>query len=147
MPLIRILFPTHLSAAATSIHYFALLYVLPTAVVLLAVPALPLRLLGLPVEGLLWIRLLGMVVAFLTYYYINLARCEVTPFFRWTVHTRGIVPAVFALMLAGGADPVLLLFAVGDFAGAVWTFWGLRRDGHAVFATPGDPAPLGNYGS
>lgn len=43
--------------------------------------------------------------------------------FRWTVHARCAVIVFFlAFVVAGLAKPVLLLFGIVDFAGAIWTW-------------------------
>ena len=49
-------------------------------------------------------------------------------FFAWTVPVRLSVPVFFgAFVTLGMAPPVLLLFALADAAGALWTWKALRR--------------------
>lgn len=116
-----------LSPAAKSMWYFAF-YVLFDGLILLAIPETALRLLGQPEDGAGWLRVLGMVVAFLGWYYLNLAKMEATPFFRVTTHTRMSVPFILGGFVAVGSLPaVVLLFGVGDFAGGLWTWIALRR--------------------
>lgn len=122
-----------MSGPAKSLFYFAF-YMIAAGVTLLFFPRLPLAIFGLPEEGLLWVRLMGMLVLVFSYYYMNLARKDVTDFFRWTVHTRALVPVFFAGFIAfADMPPLLMLFALGDLAGAIWTAWALKRDGVRIF--------------
>ena len=94
------------------------------------VPALPLQILGLPVEGLDWIRMLGVVTAIVGYYYWRLGRAGVTAFCCWSVQMRAIIPLVFtALVLLFDLRPIYILFTLPDFAGALWTWRALHREG------------------
>lgn len=123
-----------MSPAARSIFVFGW-YVLAMGVALLLVPGLLLAATGLPSGGELWIRVLGMVVIFLGYYYLRAARQELTAFFRWTVHTRPWPLVVFiALVALGQAEPVLILFGVGDLLGALWTALALRAVRERILA-------------
>ena len=63
----------------------------------------------------------------LAYFYIQAARNEIKPFFRWTVHERPLVLVCFIALVAFGlAEPMLILFGVADLLGAVWTALALR---------------------
>lgn len=122
--------PAGMSGPAKSIYYFGM-YLVVIGFLILLFPKLPLSILRLETgseQSLAWIRILGMLVLIYAYYYIRLSRAETTLFFRLTVHTRALVPVVFAiLILAGLLKPVLMLFALGDFLGALWTFLMLRQ--------------------
>jgi hypothetical protein len=127
------------SRPAKTIYYFAL-YLVGAGLTLLLFPRLPLVILGLEIQGLAWIRILGMLVLVFAYYYLNLARNEVTDFFRWTVHTRSLVPFVFAaFILFAGMSPILMLFALGDLAGAVWTARALHAAGIRIYQRGDNP--------
>ena len=128
-----------MSTPAKTIYYFAL-YLVGAGLTLLLFPRLPLVILSLEIEGLAWIRILGMLVLVFAYYYLNLARNEVTDFFRWTVHTRLLVPLFFAaFILLTGMKPVLMLFALGDLAGALWTAWALHGAGIQIYQRGDNP--------
>ena len=128
-----------MSTPAKTIYYFAL-YLVGAGLTLLLFPRFPLAILSLEIEGLAWIRILGMLVLVFAYYYLNLARNEVTDFFRWTVHTRLLVPLVFAaFILLAGMRPVLMLFALGDLAGALWTAWALHGAGIQIYRRGDNP--------
>ncbi len=128
-----------MSTPAKTIYYFAL-YLVGAGFTLLLFPRFPLAILSLEIEGLAWIRILGMLVLVFAYYYLNLARHEVTAFFRWTVHTRLLVPLFFAaFILLTGMRPVLMLFALGDLAGALWTAWALHGAGVQIYQRGDNP--------
>jgi hypothetical protein len=115
-----------MTRAAWSIFIFGI-YVVIMGLALFAVPGLVLAATGLPRAGEVWIRIMGMIVVFLGYYYLRAARAEMTDFFRWSVHTRPWPLVVFiALAALRLAPPVIILFAVGDLLGAIWTAWALR---------------------
>lgn len=121
-----------MSAAGRSMYLFGF-YVIFDGLFLVVAPQLALRVLGLGEDGVGWLRVMGMVVAFLGWYYLNLAKLEVTPFFRITTHTRMSVPFVLgAFVLAGWVPPVIIAFAIGDFAGGLWTWLALRKDAAAA---------------
>jgi len=104
-------------------------YVIFDGLFLVIAPEVALRVLGLSEQGSGWLRVMGMVVTFLGWYYLNLAKLEVTPFFRITTHTRMAVPFVLGVfVLAGWVPPVIIAFAIGDFAGGLWTWFALRKD-------------------
>lgn len=128
-----------MSTPAKTIYYFAL-YLVGAGLTLLLFPRFPLVIMSLEIEGLAWIRILGMLVLVFAYYYVNLARSEVTNFFRWTVHTRLLVPFFFAaFILFTGMKPVLMLFALGDLAGALWTAWALHGAGIQIYQRGDNP--------
>jgi hypothetical protein len=115
-----------MSKAAQSILVFGI-YVLVSGLTLLVSPGLVLGLLNFPTEDEIWVRVLGFVVAVLGYYYIQAARHEVTPFFRWTVQARPLAILFFiVLALLRLAEPILMVFGAVDLLGAVWTGLALR---------------------
>jgi hypothetical protein len=120
-----------MTPAARSIQTFGL-YLLALAVVLLVAPNLLLQLFGLPPSHDVWIRVVGMLVAFLGVYYLRAAAAGLTAFFAWTVPVRASVLLFFGAFVAlGFAPPMLLLFAVVDALGAGWTWWALRQERRA----------------
>jgi len=74
-----------------------------------------------------WIRVAGLLLLYLGFYYTQAARKEMTDFFRWTVYTRSTVVVFFAaFVLLGFAKPILIMFGVIDLLGAIWTGLTLR---------------------
>jgi hypothetical protein len=118
-----------MSRAATSILVFGV-YVMILGVVLLAAPNVLLGLVGYPTTGEVWIRVLGVVTLILGYYYTVAARNELTSLFRATVYARPLLIVFFCAFVAlGMAEPILVLFAVVDLLGAIWTGLELRHQG------------------
>lgn len=98
------------------------IYYLGAGATLLIIPNVFLGMLGLPPTDEVWIRVIGMLLFLLSFYYILGARNELRVFFKWTVYTRGSVFIFFiAFVLLGFVKPVLILLGVIDLAGAIWT--------------------------
>lgn len=115
-----------MSSCAKSVLAFAI-YLALLGLILLIAPNVLLALFGLPATGEVWIRIVGMLVVLLAFYYAQAARHDLRPFFRWTVYARGSVLVFFiAFVVFGLAEPVLLLFGVIDLLGALWTLAALR---------------------
>ena len=115
-----------MSRSARSVLAFAV-YLFGLGLVLLVAPNVLLQLFGVPVTGEVWIRVVGMLVLFLGFYYSRAASREMTEFFRWTVFVRSTVIVFFtAFVLLGFVSPVLILFGAVDLLGAVWTGLALR---------------------
>ena len=94
---------------------------------LVVIPNAPLRLLGFPPTEEVWVRVAGMLVLFLAYYYIQVARGKVEDPYLWTIYARVTVIVFFGVFVAAGlAPPVLILFGVFDFSFAAWTWLALR---------------------
>lgn len=114
--------------AAMTVKVFAG-YLLLLGLVLVLAPNGLLRAFGLPPTGEVWIRVVGMLVLVLAFYYWNAARAELKGFFRWSVAARTSVLLFFiAFVVAGLAPPTLILFGMIDLAGAVWTALALRGE-------------------
>jgi hypothetical protein len=114
------------SKAARSVLVFGV-YMVVLGVTLIAAPNLLLGISRLPATSEVWIRVVGLLVLCLAFYYIQAARRELVDFFRWTAYVRCFVflclGAFAALALAG---PSLALFGAVDLGGAVWTMAALR---------------------
>jgi hypothetical protein len=99
--------------------------------ILLLVPNLILQIFGVPPTNEVWIRINGMFVLCLSFYYVQTARNELTMFIRWTVWTRIAVIFYFAaFVLLVSAPKALLLFGLIDLFSATWTWLALRRGNH-----------------
>jgi hypothetical protein len=115
------------SRAAKSIVFFGV-YLLVAGLGFLLIPNLPLSIFGLPTTTEVWIRVVGLVVAAVGGYYLYLGRLNDTSFFRVTVPGRFAVAAgLLVFVLLDLVGPQLLLFAVLDSAGAIWTWLSLRK--------------------
>lgn len=115
-----------MSNSARSVFVFGL-YLLVLGIVLLVAPNFLLGMFFLPSTSEVWIRVVGMLVLLLGFYYTQAARKEMTDFFRWTVYVRSTVIVFFTVfVLLGLASPPLILFGAVDLLGAVWTGLALR---------------------
>ncbi len=117
-----------MSNAAKSVFVFSV-YMVVLGAALLTVPNLVIGAFGFPSTSEVWIRVVGVLVLCLGYYYIRSARAENRDFCRWTVHARTFVFVAFAALAALGLTrPVLVVFGVVDLLGATWTALALRRE-------------------
>ncbi len=117
-----------MSKSALSLFVFSI-YLYLLGFVLMVTPDTLLRIFKVPDADGLWIRVVGMLVIILGFYYSHAARAEIRPFFVWTVIARSSVLLFFiAFVIAGLAPPALILFGVVDFAAAMWTLFAIRSD-------------------
>jgi len=124
-----------MSKAATSVFWFGV-YLVALGATLVVVPNVPLSLFGMPPPDEPWIRVAGMLVLLLAYYYIQCARAGLRRFFELTIPARGAVIVFFAAFVAlGFAKPTLLLFGLVDIVGAIWTVIALRAEAAVPAAT------------
>jgi hypothetical protein len=115
-----------MSNSARSVFVFGL-YLVVLGIILLVVPNFLLGMFFLPSTTEVWIRVVGMLLLFLGFYYTQAARKEMTDFFQWTVYVRPTVILFFTtFVLLGFASAPLILFGVVDLLGAIWTGLALR---------------------
>jgi hypothetical protein len=115
-------------ATGISLYVFSA-YVSIMSLVLLLVPTYVLPLFGLPVDGEVWIRLLGFVLLCSSVYYIGAAYTKFIPFARWTVYTRAAAPLVVLIFILSDLAPAeMVSFGIVDGLGALWTYLALRKD-------------------
>ena len=120
-----------MNRAAVSVFVFSI-YLVILGLVLVAVPNLLLSIFRIAETDEVWIRVVGMLVLILAYYYSTAARNNLTVFFRATVHARISVLVFFTAFVALGFAPAtLILFGVIDAAAAIWTALALRADRRA----------------
>ncbi len=131
-----------MSAVGRSLVVFGW-YLAGLGALLVAAPNVALAVFGLPPTGEPWIRVAGVLVLVIAYFDVRMGREDFVPFARLTVHARVAVLVLFvALVLAGLARPVLILFGATDLAGALWTAAALRSDARAK-GTPAAPGASG----
>ena len=117
-----------MSRSALSLFVFSI-YLYIMGFVLVVTPDTLVRIFKFPDADGLWIRVVGMLVIILGFYYSHVARAEIRPFFVWTVIARSAVLLFFiAFVIAGLAPPALILFGIIDFAAAMWTLFAIRSD-------------------
>ena len=120
-----------MSHAARTIYLFGL-YLAALGLSALLLPDMIGEVMGFAHIDGAWPRVVGMVVCFLSYYYLTLARSEARAFFRATVAARATVPLFFGAFVAMGLERwTLILVGVPDLLGAIWTWSALRKDATA----------------
>ena len=117
-----------MSQAAKSLFVFGI-YLCGLGLILLLAPNLILQVFGAPPTNEVWIRVNGMCVLCLSFYYVQTARNELTIFIRWTIWTRVAVIFYFAaFVLLVSAPKALLLFCLIDLVAGIWTWLALKKD-------------------
>jgi hypothetical protein len=115
-----------MNAAARSVCYFGF-YLYLTGLTLITVPNVLLSTLQLPETNEVWIRVVGVLVFCIGYYYHRAGAGNIRAFFKHTIPTRGFVFLAFTgFVLLDYVSPVLIVFGAADLAGAVWTWMALR---------------------
>lgn len=115
-----------MSKSARSVLIFGW-YLVALGCTLITVPNVMLEVFGLPPTTDVWIRVVGVLVLCLSFYYIQAARHGMMPMLRWTVYVRSSVFVFFGVfVLLGFARAPLALFGAVDLAGALWTYFALR---------------------
>lgn len=114
-----------MSKAAKTIVGFAI-YMALTGVVLVISPNTLFGILRLPLTQEPWIRLLGMFMIIVSYYYYRTAVSEATQFFRATIQGRAAIGLFLVWLALTGTGWVLVLFALAEWAGALATWLALR---------------------
>jgi hypothetical protein len=96
---------------------------------LVVLPDVVLGLLRMPVADEPWVRLWGMEVVVLGFYYIAAGRANLRPFFVASVQGRlGFAAALVGLVVLVSAPWQVLIIGAFDSLGALWTRAALRRD-------------------
>ncbi len=117
-----------MSRVTKSIFFFGI-YVLLLGATLVVAPNVLLKIFNVPETSEVWIRVAGMLVFIIGYYYVRAAtdKKDMTNFFRWTIYARTSVLVFFTVfVLLNYVKPILILFGVIDLAGAIWTAQALR---------------------
>jgi hypothetical protein len=117
-----------MSRAAKTLFVFGV-YLCGLGLILLLAPNLLLRVFGVPATSEVWIRINGMFVLCLSFFYVQAARHGLTIFIRWTVWARVAVIIYFAaFVLLVSAPKALLWFGLVDLLSAIWTWLALKKD-------------------
>lgn len=118
---------TTLTAAAKSIFYFSL-YLYATGLTLIFIPNVFLRTIHIPETNEVWIRVTGVLVLLLGFYYHRSATGNTVSFFKLTIPARFVVLLAFIIfVLLKFVSPVLIVFGAIDALGAVWTLMALKK--------------------
>jgi hypothetical protein len=112
--------------ATLSMKVFGI-YLFALGALLMVAPNVVLLPFGIPPTNDPYIRVLGVVVFGVAFYYWRAALSEHVEFYRWTLYARPFVFLSFCVLaLLRLGPPQLALFGLVDLGGAIWTFVGLR---------------------
>jgi len=120
-----------MNRVAKSIFIFGI-YLLLLGTTLVVVPNVLLKIFNVPETSEVWIRIVGMLILFLGYFYIRASTDTEgsMSFIRWTNITRPLVIVFLTVfVLLNYVKPILILFGVIDLAAALWTALALRSTG------------------
>ena len=122
-----------MSKSALSVFVFGL-YLSILALRFLIFPNTVLSLFNLPNTNEVWVRAVGMLLFGLSYYYIQMARLDFKPFFRFSAQARALVIVFFIVFFLLDLTKVgLLILGVIDFLAALWTALALKSESESVF--------------
>jgi hypothetical protein len=100
-----------------------MIYVILSGVPLFFVPNFLFRILGLEPTNEVWIRVLGLLVFILAFYYYALSKYGNKKTIMATVYGRTVFCiGMVSLVAFGLGKPILLLFALAESIFAVWTW-------------------------
>ncbi|MDF2959128.1 MAG: hypothetical protein K0S39_863 [Paenibacillus sp.] len=118
-----------MSYTAKTVFYFSL-YMFVLGLTLLLVPEWLAPILGFMPDSEAWIRVIGMFIVLLAFYYCASAVQGIERFFPLTVYARASIILFMAVFVSLGIlKPVFLLLALIDLGGAIWTFTAWRASG------------------
>ena len=125
-----------MTGSGKSIFFFGI-YVVVLGILLVFIPNALLGLVEIPPTNEVWIRLAGMLLLILGFFYVQAGRHNLVPFFKWTLVTRGVAFFfVLGFWLCGFISWLILAFWLGDLAGIIWTWTALQGEGHLTPTPP-----------
>ncbi|MBW6463011.1 MAG: hypothetical protein K0B84_02340 [Firmicutes bacterium] len=117
-----------MSKAAFSVRVFSI-YAMVLGVLLIVVPNTLLAVFQVPETNEIWIRVAGVLVLIIGYYYFMASGKELLDFFKWSVYGRLSVLVFFLGFVILGLDPAtLVLVGAIDALAALWTAICLRKE-------------------
>jgi hypothetical protein len=115
-----------MTAAKTVLYFGFYLYVV--GLTLLVAPDFLLTTFQMPVTEEVWIRVVGVLVTAIGFYYHQIGSKNITPMLPLTVVTRAFVFLSFVVfVLLKFVSPMLIVFGVVDLLGAGWTCMFLKK--------------------
>lgn len=119
-----------MSKSALSLFVFSV-YLFVLGIILIVIPNVLLSLFSFPETNEVWIRVVGMLLFILGFYYFQASKSEIKKFFQWTVYARTAVLLFFIVfVLLNFSPPILILFGFIDAVAALWTqlfLWSEKR--------------------
>lgn len=116
-----------MTAAAKSVYYFGL-YLYVVGLTLIFVPNFLLRTLQMEETNEVWIRVVGVLVLCIAFYYHQSGAKNITGMFLLSTIARTLVCLSFiAFVLLKFVSPIIIGFGVIDMLGAIWTYTALKK--------------------
>ncbi len=113
--------------AAKSVQYFGV-YLFIEGILILIVPKLFLSFFLLEAQDV-WVRITGLCLVILGYFYFHMGKSNVRPFLVLSTHTRSFQMIVLAIFVTlGWIGPMILIAGGLEFLSGVWTFFELRKE-------------------
>jgi hypothetical protein len=116
-----------MSAATLSMAVWTA-YVFLLGAVFLLVPNVLLSFLGIPETDEVWIRLAGLLLIGFGLYYMTAIRADFRPLYVVSAWGRFALVATLVVLAFTIGPWQLVLFAIVDFLGGLWTFAALRSE-------------------
>ncbi|PJZ77683.1 hypothetical protein [Leptospira neocaledonica] len=113
--------------SAKSVQYFGI-FLLIEGLLLITVPNFFLGLFLLSASDV-WVRVVGLTLIILGYFYFRMGQDNIRPFLKLTTHSRSfqfVVLVIFVLL--GWIHPMILLPSGFEFLCGVWTFFLLKKE-------------------
>ncbi len=115
-----------MSPSAISIFVFGI-YLALVGISFIFIPNAVLPVFKFPKTNEPWVRILGVVIAALSFFYIIAALNELTTFFWASVVERFAILVSFVLLAVIKKTPLtLIMFGVIDAAGGIWTLLAMQ---------------------
>ncbi len=116
-----------MNSASKSIYYFGF-YLYLVGVTLILMPNFLLSTMQIPTTNEVWIRVTGVLVLCLGYYYHRAGAENNIAFIKHTVPTRILVFGSFAIFASLKlVSPMLIIFGTADLLGAIITWRSLHK--------------------
>ncbi|CAN7432481.1 hypothetical protein [Pseudomonas sp. GL-B-26] len=121
-----------MSRSAFSAKVFAI-YLFVVGAVLVVAPNFLLAIFRIPPTSEVWIHVVGVIAFNIGIYAWIAAKHENKPFLEASVYTRFVVFVAFTTFaVVGLASPMIVLFAVADLFGGIWTYFALKADAQSI---------------
>ncbi len=105
------------------------IYIMILGLIFMFIPNSVITLFGFQPVTDVWIRIMGLILLILAYYYFMAIRERATNFYKWTAYGRLPIFFVFlSFVLLDLGPPILLVFGAFDTCCAIWTGLSLHRE-------------------
>ncbi|EPG72889.1 PF09838 family protein [Leptospira fainei serovar Hurstbridge str. BUT 6] len=117
--------------AAKSVQYFGM-YLVFEGILLLIIPDFFLNLFLLQAADV-WVRITGLCLMILGYFYFNMGNQNVRPFLVLSTHTRTFQFIILGIFVAlEWIGPTILIAGGVELLAGIWTFFELRNEARTV---------------